>query len=168
MADKTPLQPLVSNYAETDLSGAVRALESMSEDEVAVVLQALPAEEAAAVLCKLQTAYAAEVLKTAEPELSRAIARQLEPSHAVSIFMNLPADVRERFLNELPPKLKNEIREQVTFPENSVGRVMGTRFLAFRNDLKVRQVIEKIRVIAQQRYPSSMPTRSMASSTSWG
>jgi magnesium transporter len=155
MNNTTPLERMASRFVETDLPGAVRALETMTEEEVAAVLRALPPGEAAAVLRKLQSAYAAEVLKTAEPELFRAIAKQLEPSHAASIFMNLPSEVRERFLTQLPPKLKNEIREQLTYPEDSVGRIMGTRFLAFRRDLKVRQVIEKIRSVAQQRYPFS-------------
>jgi len=116
------------------------------------VLRTLPPDLAANAVRQLQAAYAAELLKSAEPALFRAIARQLEPAHAASIFVHLPDETRERFLKQLPPKLKEAVREQLEFPENSVGRSMSTQFLAFRDQMKVRDAIEKIRTLAQKRY----------------
>jgi len=67
--------------------------------------------------------------------------------------MHLPREVRERLVSHLPPKLKKQVQEHLTYPEDSVGRLMNTQFMALRKNLKVQEVIERIRDLAQKRYP---------------
>lgn len=155
MSESKPFLPLVQKYLESDLVAAVRNLESMPEEEVVEVLRALPASLAAKVVRQLQVTYAAAMLKDAEADLFREIAEGLDAPHAATIFMHLPRESRERFLQHLPEKLKREVQEQLTYPENSVGRLMTTDFLAFRQDMLVREAIERIRQLAQRRYPAS-------------
>lgn len=155
MPDSTALVPLVRKYFEADLPAAARALETMSEEAVVEVLRQLPPALAAQALRQLQVSYAAAVLKEAETDLVKEIAAVLDPPHAATIFMHLPREARERFLQHLPPKLKREIQEQLTYPENSVGRLMVTHFLAFRTDTTVQEAVERIRQLAQKRFPAS-------------
>ena len=155
MSESNPLLPLVLKYLETDLSAAARTLETMDEGQVAEVLKSLPAPLAAKIVRQLQVSYAAALLKDAEAELFQEISQNLEPQHAATIFMHLPVDVRERFLNQVPEKLKLEIREHLTYPENSVGRLMTTHFLSFRSNIEVRDAVEKIRQLAKKQFPAS-------------
>ena len=67
--------------------------------------------------------YAAAVLKDAEADLFKEIAEGLESHHAATIFMHLPREARDRFLQHLPEKLKRDIQEHLTYPEDSVGRI---------------------------------------------
>lgn len=154
MSDSS-VNTLVRKYFETDLPGATRALESMDESEVVAILKALPPVTAARAIRQLQVSFAAELLKNAEADLFRAIAAELEPTHAATVFMHLPADARDRFLQEMPPKLKREVQEHLTFPEQSVGRMMSTSFLSLRDDMSVREGVERIRTLAQKRMPAS-------------
>jgi magnesium transporter len=148
------LQSLAAKLIERDLGTAGRLLETLPEHDAVQTLGSRPPELAASLVSQLQTAYAAELLQSAEPGLLKTIARQLEPAHAAAIFARLPHDTRETFIQHLTPKLKQAVREHLEFPENSVGRLMSTQLLAFRENTRVRDAIEKIRALAQKRYPS--------------
>lgn len=149
------LFPVVKRYFETDPNGAARSLETMPEDQVVEVLKALPPALAAKAVRQLQVTYAAAVLKDAEADLFKEIAEGLDPHHAATIFMHLPGAARERFLQHAPEKLRREIQEHLTYPEDSVGRLMSTNFLTVRTDLTVAEAIERIRQLAQKRFPAS-------------
>lgn len=149
------LIPVVKRYFETDPNGAARSLETMPEEQVVEVLKALPPALAAKAVRQLQVTYAAAVLKDAEADLFKEISEGLDPHHAATIFMHLPSAARERFLQHAPEKLKREIQEHLTYPEDSVGRLMSTNFLAVRTDLTVGEAIERIRLLAQKRFPAS-------------
>jgi len=155
MTQETPFLALVQKYLETDLPAAARHLETLTEEEVVEVLKALPSRLAARVVRQLQVSYAAALLQNAEADLFQEIARELDPAHAATIFMHLPTEVRERFVQHLPEKIKRQIQEQLAFPENSVGRLMNTHFVALRKNLTVREAVEKIRALAQKRFPAS-------------
>jgi magnesium transporter len=155
MNDSSALLPLVQKFFENDLSGATRLLETMTEAEVIEVLKSLPPTTAVRAMRQLQVGYAAAVLSEADPQLFKTIATGLDAPHAAAIFMHLSGETRERMLEHLPDHLKRAVQEQLTFPENSVGRLMSTEFLAFREDLTVNETIERIRRLAQRRYPAS-------------
>jgi magnesium transporter len=155
MPPSSALLPLVEKYFESHLPAATRLLETMAEAEVIEVLKSLPPALAARVVRQLQVRYAAAVLNEADADLFENIARELDAPHAAAIFMNLPGEARKKFLAYLPDRLKRAVQEQLTFPEDSVGRLMSTEFLAFRKDLMVSETIERIRQLAQQRYPAS-------------
>jgi len=155
MTQGTPFLALVQKCVETDLPAAVRHLETLTEEDVVQVLKALPIRLAARVVRQLQVSYAAALLQDAEADLFEEIARELDPAHAATIFMYLPTEVRERFVQQLPEKLRRQIQEQLTYPEDSVGRLMSTHFRALRKELTVQEAIGKIRALAQKRFPAS-------------
>jgi magnesium transporter len=155
MSEGLALLPLVRKYFETDLLAAARTLETMPEEEVVEVLKALPPALAAKAVRQLQVSYAAAVLRDAEAGLFKEIAAGLEPYHAASIFMHLPREARDRLLQHLPDKLKREIQEHLAYPENSVGRLMSTHLLVFRESIRVQEAIERIRALSAKRFPDS-------------
>jgi len=155
MSETAALLPLVQRFFEKDPTGAARSLETMSEEEVVEVLRALPPALAAKAVRQLQVSYAAAVLKEAQADLFKEIAEGLDSHHAATIFMHLPREARERFLQHLPDKLKRDIQEQLSYPEGSVGRMMTTNFLSFRTDTSVQEAVQIIRQLAPKRYPAS-------------
>jgi magnesium transporter len=151
MAESGSLLPLVRKYFEQDIQGAAHSLERMSEEEAASVLKALPASLAVRAVQHLQVSYAAELLRDADPELSKAIISGLEPQLAASIFMHLPAEAQKQLLERIPAKLRKEVSELLTYPEDSVGRIMTTQLLSFHMDVTCQEAVEKIRSLAQKR-----------------
>ncbi len=151
MIKRTALLPLVQKYFESDPAQAAHSLETMSEDEAIQVLRALPANLSAQAFPYLQVGYAAALLKDISPDLFSAILGRLEPQQGASIFIHLPADSKQHFLDHLPENTKRQIQEFLTYPENSAGRIMTTHFMALHSALRVREAIQKIRSIARKK-----------------
>jgi magnesium transporter len=99
--------------------------------------------------------YAAALLENSDADLFKAIAAALEPQHAAAIFMRLPEETRQRLLNHIPKKIRSEIKEHLAYPEDSMGRLMTTKFLSFHKNVTAREAIEKIRNLAKTRYTTS-------------
>ncbi|HXV27987.1 MAG TPA: magnesium transporter [bacterium] len=158
MPDRSPrtsLLPLVKKYFESDPLAAAHSLETMAEEEAVAVLKALPPYLSAQAFAYLQVNFAADVLKELPPPLFSEIVGRLESQQGAAIFMHLPDDIRQPFLEYLPDNTKKQIQELLTYPEDSAGRIMTTDFLAFHAGLKVKEVIQRIRLLARRKSPAS-------------
>jgi magnesium transporter len=155
VATQNVLLPLVQKHFEQDLVGAVHILETIDENEAMEVLRALPIEMTVNAIKHFQVSYAAALLADADGEMFQSIVSSLDPKHAASIFMHLPRDARERLMEHIPEKQKAELREALTYPEDSVGRLMSTDFLSFDKNMRVGVVIERIRELTKKRMPAS-------------
>lgn len=145
MAETNPLVPLVRRYVEKDPASVARALETMPEEDIVVALRELPPAVAAQAFPHLQAGYSAALLSAGSPELFAAVARHLAPERAAQIFARLPSEARERFVPHLPDKIRSRVQELLTYPEGSVGQVMVSTFLAFREGLTVKETVTKLR-----------------------
>jgi magnesium transporter len=58
--------------------------------------------------------------------------------------------MRQEFLALLDEKQKREVQDLLLFPQDSAGRVMSTKFIAFHGDTRVKDAVEKIRSIARK------------------
>lgn len=150
MAETSPFAPLIRTYFEQSPSAAARILETMSEEEVVEVPRVLPSGLAARAVQQLQSNYAATLLNDAGVELVKEIVKEMEPEHAASILLHLSEEARARFLEHLPRKRRREIREQLTFPKGSVGRLMSRQFLSLRKHITAKSAIARIRLLAKK------------------
>ncbi len=153
--DPNPFLPILLDYFSDSPEKAARILETMEEEDVVEVIKVLPPELAACAVRQLQTHYAAHLLAGSSQELVKQITKELEPEHAASIFLHLPEDSREALLGHLSKKQRRLIREQLTFPEDSVGRLMSTRFLAFKSGITAKSATSRIRKMEKSRTSNS-------------
>lgn len=151
----TPLLPLLQPLIEADPLRAAHQLETLTEDEAIEALHAMPDSLVAALLPHLQANYAAALLSDADDELIATVANQLEPKRATTILMHLSSEVRDRILPHLTESLRRDMQEQLTYPVDSVGRIMSTRVLALHDTMKVGEAVRKIRTLAQSGMPAS-------------
>jgi len=151
MATFTPLLPMVQKYFERDPIQASHSLETLSEEDAVNVLKALPPDLSSTAFPHLSASYAAALLKEVPKELFNQIVERLDPQQGAAIISNIPNEIRIQLLEHLPEKTKGQIRELLTYPEGSAGTIMTTSFIPFRNDLKVKEAIFKIRALAQRR-----------------
>ena len=151
----TPLLPLLGPLIEADPLRAAHQLETLSEDEAIDALRALPVPIVATLLPHLQVTYAAALLGDAEEELVATVANQLDPKRAAMILMHVSPEARERLLPHLSESLRRDVQEQLTYPVDSVGRIMSTQFLALHESMKAGEAIKKIRSLAQRGMPAS-------------
>jgi magnesium transporter len=155
MADNTTLLPLVQKFIEHDINTTAGILENMPEKEATGALQSLPIPLAVRVVKVLQISYAAALLNGADDKFLIQMTSHLDPQILASILMRLPQDARERLSKHISKKIKGQIRELLDYPEESIGRTMTTDFVAFKKDNRAEEAIEKIRILAKRKYPSS-------------
>lgn len=146
----TSFLPIVKKYFESDPVAAAQSLETMPEEDAILILKELPPTLTSKAFRYLQVGYAANLLKDVSPELFNSILSYLEPQQGAAIFMHLPKDSNEQFLNQLSDKTKKKIQEYLSYPEDSIGRIMTTDFVALHKNQKVKDAIQKIRQIAQK------------------
>jgi len=155
MTDNSTLLPLVRKFFENDLNAAAGILESMTEEEAARAVKSLPIPLAVRVVKVLQVSYAAALLKDADDQFLIEMTSHLDPQFLASILMRLPPEARERMSKHISGKIKGQIRELLDYPEGSIGRAMTTDFIALKMNNRAEEAVEKIRLLAKKRYPSS-------------
>lgn len=149
MSTRSPLVPLVRKFFETDLENATRSLESLDEKDTLTVLRTLPSSYLTLVFPRLSVLQASAVLRDASAELFKTIVQKLDPQQGASIFVNLPAEQRDTFIENLSEKTRLRIQELLTYPENSAGRIMSGDYVAFHTNLKARDAILRVRQLAK-------------------
>ena len=149
------LLPLAQGYVERDPSTAAHILETLEEKESISILKTLPPELSVQIFLHLQVAYAAALLKEMPPALFETVVKQMKPEQASSILINLPTDLRKILLDYLPDEDKRQIQEYLTYPEDSAGRIMTTDFLAFHENVIVKDAIQRIRSLASRQDPTT-------------
>ncbi|MBI3313998.1 MAG: hypothetical protein HYZ83_07165, partial [Candidatus Omnitrophica bacterium] len=95
------LLPIVRKYFEEDPVRAAHSLETLDQDEAVSVLKSLPPVLSAEAFPYLQAGHAAGLLKQTSPEFFKVIMEKLEPQQGAAVFMNLPAETRQVFLDHL-------------------------------------------------------------------
>lgn len=79
-----------------------------------------------------------------DEKVSRLIVRA-DPDDAVTFIDSLPEERRERVLALLDPERRAAVREIISYPEGTVGRLMTTDFMALPPDDTAQGAIDKIR-----------------------
>jgi len=155
VASSTPLLPLAQSYLERDPLAAAHCIENMDEEDALTVLSELPPASAAQVFPHLQVNVASNLLSRIPPELFKEVIPRLGPHQAASIILSMEPVSRQKLIDSLPEKSKEEIRELLTYPEHSAGKVMSTDFVALRQDVNVQNAVERIRTLVRKKNPAS-------------
>lgn len=136
----------------------LRAIGKRHPADIALLFKGLEPNEVRQLFDLLfSTRRAAKTLKELPPELlpdilemiddekvSRLIARA-DPDDAVTFIDSLPEERREHIMSLLDPERRQEVRELISYPEGTVGRIMTTDFLAVLPTATAQGAIDKIR-----------------------
>jgi magnesium transporter len=113
------------------------------------------------ILAELSVHRAASTFKILETSTQKRIISELPPYKSAELLNELPPDDRTAFLEELPPtvvaeliKTLNPEERKITlsllgYPEDSVGRLMTTDYIAVKQHWTVLQVLKYIRRVGK-------------------
>jgi magnesium transporter len=145
----TDLRPISRALAETFIDQfpreATDILESAPVAEIVRLLQTQPPERGAQILGRISTALATAALQQLNPLLVRRILAVMDPVAATLLLGNLGQETRESFLVELDAGLARELRELMSYPEGSAGRLMQPRPASLPARLTVKQALKRLR-----------------------
>jgi magnesium transporter len=81
----------------------------------------------------------------------RRLVTNLEPDDRTHLFEELPDRLVQRLLNMLSPQDLEMARLLLSYPEESVGRLMTPEYVAVRGDWTIDQALRHIRVMGRDR-----------------
>jgi magnesium transporter len=86
-----------------------------------------------------------DILALIEDEKIARVIVRADPDDAVTIIDSLTEERRESVLSLLDPERREEVRELISYPEGTVGRIMNTDFMALAPTTTAQGAIDKIR-----------------------
>lgn len=130
--------------------------------EIAELFQSLSDEQRVLIFRILPRDVAADIFAELDVDLQRNILSGLGDKHTARLLYEMAADDRTALLEEIPaeaarqllallPKEERDVALTLLgYPEGSVGRLMSPDYLTIREDWKVREVLDHIRVNGQE------------------
>lgn len=155
MPKRESLISFTKKSAESNPRATARLLESLKHHEAADILKALSPSSAEKVLANLTPVHTAHVFEHLPQELVADLLNRIDTAKAMGIFVHLPEDCRNNFIEGLNDQKRDELRELFTYPKDSVGRLMTTYFLTIPKHATIREAIAIIRSAAHKRMAPS-------------
>ncbi|WP_376690446.1 magnesium transporter [Wenzhouxiangella sp. EGI_FJ10409] len=132
----------LEEMAVQDIAGA---MSKMPADTQLRVLLALPRERRAGAFSYLSHGIQQQVISDLEPDQARTILRELVPDDRTAFLESLAPSELEGFLKLLGPDDLNQSLKLLGYPEESVGRLMTTRYVSVRPEWSVNRALDHIR-----------------------
>ena len=154
--DFTSLNELIKTKQYTTLR---QDLAEMNDADVAAFLEEIDIEDAVKVLRILPKSMAADVFSYLEIENQTTFIQRLSEKDAAGIINNLMADDAADLMEEMPANIvkrllagasaeaRRDINHLLNYPEDSAGSVMTVEYVDLKEDITVKQAIERIRKI---------------------
>jgi len=155
MKDNKAQLSIINKYFQEDPVRAAHTIETMSAEEAVEIIKGLPITVATKAIGLIDDGIASEILKKLPRSVFIKIAEHLPPPKAASIFLRLDQELRQSLIELLDEKRKKAITDILVYPQDSIGRIMSLDFIAFHDDVKVKDAIGKIRDLAQRGTASS-------------
>ncbi len=98
--------------------------------------------------------YAVRTIPLLDDEQLLLVLQSLDAGRCANLLMKLEKQHCEYCLKQLPESLSDELRELLTYPEDSAGRLMDKRVPAFHRNMRVANVARQLKL-----YPANLLQR---------
>ncbi|MCQ2958316.1 MAG: magnesium transporter, partial [Candidatus Gastranaerophilales bacterium] len=123
--------------------------EELSEDERLLCFNVLPLDDEAELLEFLSPQIQVEILSEIDEEKASNIILKMPHDSVADVLGDLEDSDSENYLNKLPERISNQIRELLSYPEDSAGGIMNSDVLTVDKDMTVDEVISFLRIKAE-------------------
>ncbi len=124
---------------------AAQKVETLDPEAVAAELASQPAPALVPLFRRLASSVAGRVLENLPRSLALAVLSELLPTEAVLILGTLEEPAAHALIDGLDPAIGAEIRELMSYPVDSAGRLMDTRVESFRTSMTARAALDALR-----------------------
>ena len=141
------LKEVLDGYHAADL---VDIFEELNAHERLSCFNLLNEEKASDLLEYLPAQLQVELLSVIDHELASKLIAQMPHDEVADVLGDMEEDESESYLDKLPQKLSSEIRELMTYNEESAGGIMNPVVLTVNADSDVNDVLATIRKKAEK------------------
>lgn len=151
------MEPIGSPLENLKLSTPSSKLNTLHPSELADIIEDLDIKTGTAIFNALDHDRAADVLEELESGTQSSILDQLSVEKAADVLEKMPADEvadilddlqedrAEELLQEMEKEASDEVRELMEYPEHSVGSLMSTDYIAFKENMTAQETINELR-----------------------
>lgn len=133
-------------FEERHPTETAEILSGLSETEINQVLALLDPQYAADVFCELPNSLQTELASQLDRKALARLVMRLSPDDRVDLLKSLPEEQFDELLPILAKREREEIKKLASYPEDTVGSIMTTDYIALHANLSVRQALERIRL----------------------
>jgi magnesium transporter len=124
---------------------AARELENLSATEIGELFSGYPPHALVGPWQRMAPDLAAAVLECVGADLARHLLSESAPAVAAAVLAQVSAERRAEMLALLNPQVAQELRESLSYPESSAGRLMDPVVSPLRAELKVSEALTRVR-----------------------
>lgn len=141
------LKEVLNDYHSADLADIFPELKS---EERLLCFKNIEEEKAADMIEYLSPQLQVELLGDIDEELASRIISKLPHDSAADVLGDMEDTDSESYLDKLPDKFSAEVRELLTYNEDTAGGIMTPVVMTVNVDMTVEEVLSSIRVQAQE------------------
>ncbi|MBR1753385.1 magnesium transporter [bacterium] len=141
------LQEVLDDYHSADLA---EIFENIKPEERIVCFKNIDEDKAAEMLEYLSPQLQVELLGDIDEETASRIISKLPHDSAADVLGDMEDNESETYLDKLPHKFSEEVRELLTYNEETAGGLMTPKMMTVNDDMTVKEVLSSIRVQAQE------------------
>ncbi|MGA1646629.1 MAG: magnesium transporter MgtE N-terminal domain-containing protein, partial [bacterium] len=120
-------------------------LEEIDAQVAVAIFRLLKKQKAAEVFTYLSSGKGQELLEIFSERQLSDVMSNLEPDDRVALLEELPGRLTQTVLNSMRPQDQQLVMNLLGYPEESIGRLMTTRYVKVRSDWSVAKSMEHIR-----------------------
>lgn len=146
MADLHTISHALTNaFIDNFPQQATEVLEAAPVDELVLLMQRQSPERGAVILGRLSTALATTTLKQMKPGVASQVLATMDPVNAALLLGSISQDNRDKLLENLEAGLARELRDLMSYPQSSAGRLMQPRPASIPARLSIQQALPRLR-----------------------
>jgi len=140
----TKLRQFMTEWNDVDIASLVEELE---EEDMLKIFRILPKDLAADVFSYLDVDNQQMIITSLTDREAAVIIDNLMADDAVDLLEEMPANVVKKLLIYAKPEVRRDINHLLRYPESSAGSIMTVEYVDLKENLTVKQAIERIRKI---------------------
>ena len=144
--DDNLLREELDNLHSADIA---EIFEELDEDERLKCFNIMPEDDAAELLEFLSPQLQVEILSEIDEEKASSIILKMPHDSVADVLGDLEDSDSENYLNKLPERISNQIRELLSYPEDSAGGIMNSDVITVDKDMTVDEVISFLKIKAE-------------------
>ena len=145
--EKELLRDELNSYHSADLADIFQQLKP---EERLECIQLVEEEKAADVIEYLPPQLQVEILGDVDTDLASRLISKLPHDEAADVLGDMEDDESQAYLNQLPKKFSSEVRELLTYNEDTAGGIMTPLVLTVYDNMTVKEALETIRIKAEK------------------
>jgi magnesium transporter len=140
----------VEKLAELHPSDIAEIISNLSRSEHEDILRKLDIKQLAETLEEVEPDFQASIIEHFSDEKMADVLEEMSPDEATDLLAELPDERRQDLLKLMETEEADEVRELLSYDEDSAGGLMTTEYVSVLPDMTAAQTIEHLRKVGEE------------------